>query len=73
MKAGTEVGAMMSPKDVAGMYGVTSTELARWRRTGDGPAFFVLGRNTVRYDADDVAEWFNDVLNAHLHDYPAGR
>ena len=73
MKAGHQVGALMSPRDVAGMYGVTSKELARWRQTNVGPPYFVLGRNTVRYNSGDVHDWFNDVANAHLHDYPAGQ
>jgi hypothetical protein len=73
MKVGHQVGAMMTPRDVEGMYGVTSMELARWRRTREGPAFYRLSRNTIRYDPDDVTEWFNDVTNAHFHDYPVGQ
>ncbi|WP_155853868.1 helix-turn-helix domain-containing protein [Arthrobacter sp. H5] len=73
MKAGLMVGAMMTPKDVAGMYGVTSQELAQWRRANVGPPYFMLGRNTVRYDAGDIEDWFNDPANGYLHDYPVGR
>ncbi len=73
MKAGYQVGALMTPKDVTAMYGVTSKELARWRHSNQGPPYFTLGRNITRYDVDDVGEWFNDVANAHLHDYPAGQ
>ena len=64
---------MMTPQDVAAMYGVTSQELAQWRRTGKGPAYYRLSRSTVRYDTDDVTEWFSDAANTHLHDYPAGQ
>ncbi|WP_298255413.1 AlpA family transcriptional regulator [uncultured Arthrobacter sp.] len=72
MKTGVQVGAILAPRDVAALYGVTTTELARWRRMGDGPSFYVLGRNPIRYDSDDVTDWFNDPDNAYLHDYPAG-
>lgn len=72
MKAGLQVGAIVAARDVAALYGVTTQELAEWRREGIGPPYFVLGRNTVRYDSDDVTDWFNDPANAYLHDYPAG-
>jgi hypothetical protein len=73
MKEGLMVGTMMAPKDVAAMYGVTTQELAQWRRANLGPPYFTLGRNTVRYDSGDIEDWFNDPVNGYLHDYPAGR
>lgn len=60
MKAGLKVGTMMTLKDVAGMYGVTSQELAQWRRANLGPPYFTLGRNTVHYASGDIEDWFND-------------
>lgn len=73
MKEGLMVSTMMAPKDVAELYGVTSKELAQWRRANLGPPYFTLGRNTVRYDSGDIEDWFNDPANGYLHDYPVGR
>lgn len=66
------MGAMIGPKDVAAMYDVTSQELGQWRRLNVGPPYSVLGRKTVRYDAGDIDDWFNDPANGRLHYYPAG-
>lgn len=62
---------LVSSHDVQHKYGITTTELACWRRLGVGPEYYVFGPRTVRYDADDLDDWFHDPANAHLHHFPA--
>lgn len=61
---------LVTPRQVAQKYGVSTMDLASWRRREIGPPYYNLGRRAVRYDMADVDEWFNDPNNAHLHDLP---
>ncbi len=50
---------LLSPREVAGQYGVPVRQLARWRRAGTGPPFYALTPRTTRYDPDDVQDWLS--------------
>jgi hypothetical protein len=62
--------ALISPKSVERMYGVSTADLARWRQTGEGPEYYRISPRVVRYGTDDLEKWFHDPANAHLHDFP---
>lgn len=61
---------LVMPRQVAQKYGVSMMDLASWRRREIGPPFYNFGRNAVRYDMNDVDDWFNDPRNANLHHFP---
>lgn len=63
--------ALISPKCVERKYGVSTTELGRWRQTGEGPEYYRISPRVVRYGTDDLDKWFHDPQNAQLHDFPA--
>lgn len=58
--------ALISPTTVARQYGVSSTQLRRWRRRGVGPEYFQFTARTVSYSDDYLRDWFNDPRNAEL-------
>lgn len=62
--------ALISPKKVAQNYGITTNELARWRRAGIGPQCYRISTRLIRYGTDDLDEWFTDPVIAHLHHSP---
>ncbi|MDF9277744.1 hypothetical protein P4U43_08075 [Arthrobacter sp. EH-1B-1] len=62
--------ALISPKSVERMYGVSTADLARWRQSGEGPEYYRISARLVRYGTDDLDEWFTDPVNAHLHHFP---
>lgn len=43
--------------DTARRLGVSRRTLARWRTTGEGPAFVRLGARRIAYSIADVAAW----------------
>jgi len=51
-------GGRISARDLARRLGVRTGTLAKWRRTGRGPATFMhLSRTLVVYDLQSVVEW----------------
>lgn len=44
-------------KEVAVMLGVTEQVLKAWRKTGEGPPWYRLGKKLVRYVKEEVIEW----------------
>ncbi len=62
--------ALISPKNVERIYGVSTAELGWWRQTGQGPEFYQISPRIVRYGTDDLDKWFHDPANKHLHDFP---
>jgi hypothetical protein len=62
--------ALISPKSVERKYGVSTTDLARWRKAGKGPECYRISPRLVRYGTDDLERWFSDPGNAHLHHFP---
>lgn len=62
--------ALISPKNVERQYGVSTADLARWRKAGEGPEYYQISPRLVRYGTDDLELWFTDSGNAHLHDFP---
>lgn len=58
--------ALISPKNVEREYGVSTSELSRWRKTGTGPQFYRISPRLVRYGTDDLEAWFADPVNEFL-------
>ena len=58
--------ALISPPTVARQYGVSPTQLRRWRRQGIGPEYFQFTARTISYCDDYLRDWFNDPGNAGL-------
>ena len=46
----------LNPSEMADFLGVTTRTLQRWREKGDGPEFYMLGREP-RYPLAWHAEW----------------
>lgn len=49
-------GKMLSGRELAERWGLSTKTLDRWRNTGDGPPYLKFGR-TVRYRMEDVIEF----------------
>ncbi len=52
---------LLTQRDVARLLGVTIQTLAKWRRTGKGPACVPLARNVARYNADDIKSYIEEL------------
>jgi hypothetical protein len=63
--------ALISPKNVELKYGVTTADLGRWRKKGQGPNFYRISPRIVRYGTDDLDTWFHDPANEHLPGFPS--
>jgi len=50
---------LYTEKEVAEHFRVSVRAVQRWRADGKGPAFVTVGKNTVRYRAEDLAA-YND-------------
>lgn len=48
---------LVTPAEAAEYLKVSPRTLARWRITGDGPAFRVLSPQVVRYDRASLRAW----------------
>jgi predicted site-specific integrase-resolvase len=48
---------ILTPEQVADLYGVSLETLRRWRRTGEGPAFVQLSARRVVYRPTDCEIW----------------
>lgn len=48
---------LLTPKAVARLLSMSTSTLARWRSTGEGPAFQKVGKRVVRYARADVEAW----------------
>ena len=46
-----------TPEDVALALHVTTDTLHKWRKTGAGPEFITLPRNSIRYPKDALHKW----------------
>ncbi len=49
-------GRLLTPKEAAGVTGLSVKTLAQYRCFGGGPAFYKLSR-FVRYDENELATW----------------
>ena len=50
---------LLTPKQLAAMFGINENTLAKWRLQGVGPKFIKIQRH-VRYAANDVDHWTNE-------------
>lgn len=50
---------LITPKQLAAIFGVNENTLAKWRLQGVGPKFVKIQRH-VRYAANDVDHWTNE-------------
>lgn len=48
---------LMTPSEAAQFLKVSPRTLARWRMTGEGPAFTPLSPQAVRYVRTDLIKW----------------
>lgn len=46
-----------TPDEVAAATGLNLDQLRRMRKNGQGPAYLVIGKRTVRYIRADVDQW----------------
>ncbi|GMU79957.1 MAG: hypothetical protein AMXMBFR46_27460 [Acidimicrobiia bacterium] len=53
---------LLTPGQVGDYLGVPLGTLANWRYQGQGPAYVRVGRH-VRYRAQDVTAWINDLAD----------
>jgi hypothetical protein len=44
----------LTEKELAGRWGISVRTCQKWRRTGMGPVFIVIGQHTVLYREEDV-------------------
>ncbi|HEY2774681.1 MAG TPA: helix-turn-helix domain-containing protein [Candidatus Binatia bacterium] len=47
----------LTTRDVAALLGCRPQTLEKWRMTGDGPPFCVVGRGSIRYSPESVQAW----------------
>lgn len=47
----------LTEKELADRWGISVRTCQKWRRTGMGPAFIVIGQHTVLYREEDVAAY----------------
>lgn len=52
--------AMLTPKDVAQIYGISIATLSTWRATQQGPKWYRLGTRLVRYRKADMEQWIQE-------------
>jgi excisionase family DNA binding protein len=55
--------AILAPRDVAALMGLSLQTLANWRSLGKGPAWFKIGR-LVRYRSEAVEAWLDEAERA---------
>lgn len=53
---------MMSPKQLGEMLGMNTKALRYWRSRGEGPRYFKLSPNVVRYRRADVEAWLSNAI-----------
>ncbi|WP_139006917.1 helix-turn-helix transcriptional regulator [Arthrobacter crystallopoietes] len=58
--------ALISPRIVEQQYGITVTQLRRWRRLGIGPEYFQFTSRTVCYSEEYLHDWLLDPDNAEF-------
>lgn len=51
------MGHHLTETDLAQRFGVTERTLQKWRRQKTGPAWIVIGKNTIRYREEDVRSY----------------
>ena len=52
----------LTTADVSKLTGLSPRTLQRMRASGEGPAFYCLGRRRVQYASDTVAAWMQGRL-----------
>jgi excisionase family DNA binding protein len=57
---------LLSPREVAELFGVSTGTLRSWRERGDGPAFLKVGK-LVKYEKTDLEVWLA-ATNEHRDD-----
>lgn len=50
-------GALLEPKTLAKMLGLTVRALEAWRLRGEGPSFIRISSRCIRYRRQDVEAW----------------
>jgi predicted DNA-binding transcriptional regulator AlpA len=50
---------LLSTKQVAALFGVSTQCLELWRKQGSGPQWVKLGPRTTRYRYGNVVKWLN--------------
>ncbi|WAX26346.1 hypothetical protein [Ralstonia phage p2110] len=51
------MGNHLTEDDLATRFGVTTRTIQKWRRGKTGPAWIVIGKNTIRYRESDVRSY----------------
>lgn len=54
MDTTTATDRLLTEAELAQRYGLTTRTLQGWRKNGIGPAWIVIGKNTIRYRMEDV-------------------
>ena len=44
----------LTEEELGQRLGISTRTVQNWRRSGDGPAYIVIGKHTVRYREEDV-------------------
>lgn len=57
---------MLTEKDLAARWKVTTRTLKSWRASGNGPAFVPIGPGTVRYRPEDVEAYERSRINGEV-------
>lgn len=56
------MGNHLTEDDLATRFGVTTRTIQKWRRGKTGPAWIVIGKNTIRYREEDIRQYEEDCL-----------
>ncbi|CAH0532165.1 DNA-binding protein [Ralstonia phage UAM5] len=60
------MGNHLTESDLAVRFGVTVRTLQKWRRLKTGPAWIVIGKNTIRYREEDIRAYEEECLRGVL-------
>lgn len=52
-----ELDQLLDTETAARRLGISSSTLTKWRLTGEGPAFVKIGRHSVRYAPQALADF----------------
>jgi predicted DNA-binding transcriptional regulator AlpA len=66
---------LLSPREVANIYGLTTAHLERLRRVGGGCRFLKLGQGRtapIRYRQCDIDEWLEGLVRTSTSDSGPG-
>lgn len=62
-KATTNDDRLLTTEQAGARFGIEPTLLARIRREGNGPPFVRLGGRTIKYRAQDVRAWIDNLAS----------